>query len=163
MDYRYIEELALKSKADDMKSKEKLIEEFKPLIMKISQRTFIYGYTSYDIENECYSILSSCLDSYKSENHRFVAFATISLKNNINYILRKSIKHKSSEGKEALILDDALDMLMTGSQDIEVNPVNSYINSFEKPFFIPTLAVSIAFFSTPFSIPFFQLQDHIMF
>ena len=49
MDYRYIEELALKSKADDMKSKEKLIEEFKPLIMKISQRTFIYGYTSYDI------------------------------------------------------------------------------------------------------------------
>ena len=99
MDYRYIEELALKSKADDMKSKEKLIEEFKPLIMKISQRTFIYGYTSYDIENECYSILSSCLDSYKSENHRFVAFATISLKNNINYILRKSIKHKSSEGK----------------------------------------------------------------
>ena len=53
-----------------------------------------------------------------------------------------TVFNKSSEGKEALILDDALDMLMTGSQDIEVNPVNSYINSFEKPFFIPTLATS---------------------
>ena len=51
MDYDYIEKLVSDCKNGDKNSKEKLIEEFKPYIINISKRTFIYGYEFEDLMN----------------------------------------------------------------------------------------------------------------
>ena len=54
MNFEYIESLVTKSKNGDTLSKEKLAEEFRPLIFNISKRTFIDGYEIQDIQNQCY-------------------------------------------------------------------------------------------------------------
>ncbi|MBS5981405.1 MAG: sigma-70 family RNA polymerase sigma factor [Clostridium butyricum] len=124
MDYAYIENLVLKSKAHDINSKEKILEEFRPFIIRTSKNIFIDGYTFDDIVNECYKTLFACIKSYDSQTHRFVAYATISIKNNIHYLLRKSIKRRNSEGKEALVLDDSLKKAIDALTDDEKELIN---------------------------------------
>ena len=95
MDYDYIENLVILSKTGDEHSKEKLIEEFRPLIINLSKRTFIPGYEFDDIMNECYIALFKCISLYKTESHRFVAYATNGIKNSINDLIRKNVKSNS--------------------------------------------------------------------
>ncbi|GAA0077254.1 sigma-70 family RNA polymerase sigma factor [Clostridium sp. CTA-5] len=109
MDYNYIENLVRKSKDGDKLSKEKLIEEFRPFILNLSKRTFIDGYDLYDVQNECYKNLLKCLKSYNLEKHRFVAYATNGIKNNINDLIKRSKNRSSTEGYEALTLCDNLE------------------------------------------------------
>ncbi|NFI54974.1 sigma-70 family RNA polymerase sigma factor [Clostridium botulinum] len=109
MDLKYVEVLAKKSKHGDNLSKEKLIEEFRPFIRNLSRKTFIHGYDKYDIENECYKNLFKCLNSYNLEKHRFVAYATNGIKNNLNDLIKRSKNRDNSEGSSALILSDNLE------------------------------------------------------
>ncbi|MCS6110971.1 sigma-70 family RNA polymerase sigma factor [Clostridium botulinum] len=109
MDLKYVEMLAKKSKHGDNLSKEKLIEEFRPFIRNLSRKTFIHGYDKDDIENECYKNLFKCLNSYNLEKHRFVAYATIGIKNNLNDLIRKTKNRDNSEGSSALTLTDNLE------------------------------------------------------
>ncbi|MDU1004431.1 MAG: sigma-70 family RNA polymerase sigma factor [Clostridium butyricum] len=92
MDYNYIDNLVRLSKTGDEYSKEKLVDEFKPFIINISKKAFIHGYEFEDIMNECYIALFKCISLYKIEMHRFVAYATNGIKNNINDLIRKNIK-----------------------------------------------------------------------
>ena len=105
MDYNYIENLVRLSKAGDKYSKEKLIEEFRPFIINISKKTFIHGYEFEDIVNECYIALFKCISLYKIEMHRFVAYATNGIKNNINDLIRKNIKINKICGP-SIVLDN---------------------------------------------------------
>ncbi|NFI03480.1 sigma-70 family RNA polymerase sigma factor [Clostridium botulinum] len=109
MDLKYVEMLAKESKHGDNLSKEKLIEEFRPFIKNLSRKTFIHGYDKDDIENECYKNLFKCLNSYNLEKHRFVAYATNGIKNNLNDLIRKTKKRDNSEGSLALTLTDNLE------------------------------------------------------
>lgn len=109
MNYRHIESLVKKAKEKDKDAKEELIREFKPMILNIAKRTFIDGYEFYDIKNECYMTLLKCVNMYDIDNHRFVAYATNAIKNNIRHMIRKSKKRSSAEGIEALILTDNLE------------------------------------------------------
>ncbi|MBY6836769.1 sigma-70 family RNA polymerase sigma factor [Clostridium botulinum] len=109
MDLKYVEMLAKKSKNGDNLSKEKLIEEFRPFIKNLSRKTFIHGYDKDDIENECYKNLFKCLNSYNLEKHRFVAYATIGIKNNLNDLIRKTKNRNNAEGASALTLTDNLE------------------------------------------------------
>ncbi len=109
MDFKYVEMLAKKSKDGDNLSKEKLIEEFRPFIRNLSRKTFIHGYDKDDIENECYKNLFKCLNSYNLEKHRFVAYATNGIKNNLNDLIRKTKNRDNSEGSSTLILSDNLE------------------------------------------------------
>lgn len=93
MNYNHIENLVRLSKAGDKYSKEELVKEFKPFIINISKKTFINGYEFEDIMNECYKSLFQCISLYRTENHRFVAYATNGIKNNINDLIRKHIKN----------------------------------------------------------------------
>ena len=106
MDYDYIEKLVSDCKNGDKNSKEKLIEEFKPYIINISKRTFIYGYEFEDLMNECCTILLRCVSLYNMESHRFVAYATNGIKNSINDIICRSVKNSRTCGASALPLDD---------------------------------------------------------
>lgn len=109
MDYGYIENLVSSSKLGDEKSKELLVNEFKPFIINLSKKTFINGYDKYDIQSECYKILFYCLDRYNTESHKFVGYAINAIKNQLSSLIKKSINRSSSEGNEALFLYENLE------------------------------------------------------
>jgi len=120
VDYECIEKLVNAAKAGDTKAKENLVMEFTPLINSISRRTFIHGYEACDIKNECFTTLFKCISKYKIDNHRFVAYATNSIKNNINYLIRESIKRNALDGFMSLSLDDKLiDFLPSATYSID--------------------------------------------
>lgn len=109
MDYNEIEKLVSAAKARNKLANELLAEEFKPFILNLSKKIFINGYDRQDIQNECYKILFNCVSVYNLEKHRFVAYATNSIKNNMNDLIKKSQNRRSSEGFEALTLSDNLE------------------------------------------------------
>lgn len=102
MDYGYIEYLIISTKEGNRISLEKLIDEFTPLIKKLSRTTFISNFTREDIEQECYLSLLKCIEKYNPKMHRFVGYATIGIKNNLNYLIRKNLNYKALNGEEAL-------------------------------------------------------------
>ena len=111
--------LVTKCKNGDTLSKEKLAEEFRPLIFNISKRTFIDGYEIQDIQNQCYETLFKCVSLYNLEKHRFVAYATNSIKNNINDLIKRIKIRSSTEGNDALSLHDDVEKDLP-SQDISL-------------------------------------------
>lgn len=76
MNFDYIENLVRRCKNNDEAAKEKLADEFKPLIYNISKKTFVDGYSIYDIQQECYKSLFKSVSMYNLEKHRFVAYTT---------------------------------------------------------------------------------------
>jgi len=106
MNFEYIETLVTNCKNGDSISKEKLVEEFKPLILNISKKTFIDGYEIYDLHNECFTTLFKCVSVYNLEKHRFVAYATNSIKNNINDLIKRIKTRSATEGNAALSLHE---------------------------------------------------------
>ncbi|OOP74675.1 sigma-70 family RNA polymerase sigma factor [Clostridium beijerinckii] len=104
MDFNYIEVLVIKCKNNDETAKEKLVAEFKPLIYNISKRTFIDGYNMYDIQQECFESLFKSVSMYNIKKHRFVAYATNAIKNNIKDLIKRIKSRSSTEGNEALSL-----------------------------------------------------------
>src|SRR5471030_1860774 len=106
MNFEYIEELVTKCKNGDALSKEKLAEEFRPLIFNISKKTFIHGYAIHDIQNEGYKTLFNCVSLYNSEKHRLVAYASNSIRNNINDLIRRIKIRSATEGNDALSLHE---------------------------------------------------------
>ena len=104
MNFEYIEELVTKCKNNDEPSKEKLAAEFKPFILNLSKRTFIDRYEAQDIQNQCYETLFKCVSLYSLEKHRFVAYATNSIKNNLNDLIKRVIIRNSTDGNDSLSL-----------------------------------------------------------
>ncbi|WP_160688202.1 sigma-70 family RNA polymerase sigma factor [Clostridium sp. C2-6-12] len=120
MDYEYIENLVIASKSGNQKAKETLALEFTPLINSICRRTFIYGYERSDIRNECFTTLFYCVHKYKLEAHRFIAYATNGIKNNINDLIKKTVKQNGLNNFLTLSLyDDALDFLPSNENNLE--------------------------------------------
>ncbi|WP_297429880.1 sigma-70 family RNA polymerase sigma factor [Clostridium sp.] len=106
MDFNYIETLVTKCKNNNEEAKEKLAAEFRPFIYNISKRTFIDGYNQHDVIQECYQSLFKSASMYNLEKHRFVAYATNAIKNNINDLIKKIKTRSSTEGNDALSLHD---------------------------------------------------------
>ncbi len=104
MNFEYIEYLVTNCKNGDKLSKEKLAEEFRPLIFNISKRTFIDRYEMHDIQNQCYETLFKCVTLYNLEKHRFVAYATNAIKNNINDLMKRIQTRSYTDGNAALSL-----------------------------------------------------------
>ena len=119
MNFEYIESLVTNSKNGDTISKEKLAEEFRPLIFNISKKTFIDGYEIYDIQNQCYETLFKCITLYNLEKHRFVAYATNSIKNNINDLIKRIKIRSATEGNDALSLHEDVEKDLP-SEDISL-------------------------------------------
>ena len=106
MDFNYIEALVTKCKNNDEATKEKLSAEFRPFIYNISKRTFIDGYNTHDIMQECYQSLFKSVSMYNLEKHRFVTYATNAIKNNMNDLIKRIKTRSSTEGSDALSLHD---------------------------------------------------------
>ncbi len=119
MNFKYIEKLVTDCKNGDKLSKEKLAEEFRPLIFNISKRTFIDRYGIQDVQNECYQTLFKCVSLYNLERHRFVAYATNAIKNNINDLVKRIKTRRATEGNDALSLHEDVEKDLP-SQDISL-------------------------------------------
>ena len=112
MDYEDIENLVKEAKLHNKKAKEMLAQEFTPFILNLSKKSFINSYELADIQNECYKTLFKCIEVYNLEKHRFAAYATIAIKNQINVLIRNSIKRASGDGPNAFILDDKYENIL---------------------------------------------------
>lgn len=117
MDYKYIESLLLSAKNGDTYSIEKLTEEFTPLIKSLCNKTYLTNYTKEDLQEECYLTLLKCIKTYNPESHRFVAYATNAIKNNLNYLIRKNLKHKEITSQDCLTSTGSLDDLNLSSRN----------------------------------------------
>ena len=117
MDYKYIESLLLSAKNGNIFSVEKLTEEFTPLIKSLCNKTYLTNYTKEDLQEECYLTLLKCIKTYKPESHRFVAYATNAIKNNLNYLIRKNLIHRELTSQDCLTSTGALEHLNLSSRD----------------------------------------------
>lgn len=117
MDYNYIESLVLSTKEGDAISKEKLLAEFKPFILTLSKKTFIKGYDFYDIKNECYLSLLKAIKMYDPKKHRFVAYATMAIKRNMYFLIKKTKTNTQTAISESLTFTGDLDSLNLESDD----------------------------------------------
>ena len=124
MDYKVVENLAILAKNNDEKAKEDLVKEFKPLIDGFSRKIFIHGFEYEDIVNEAYITLFKCIKMYNPDSHRFVGYAVNAIKNNLNYLIEKSIKRKYSEGLSAYTLTDKLENVLECEEDILENKLS---------------------------------------
>lgn len=111
MNYNTIEELVILAKNNNIAAKEKLIEEFRPFIINLASKTYIHGYDNLDIQNECYQLLFKSLKKYDVKKHRFVAYATITIKNGIYLLIRNSLNHSKTDGSSSLTFDGDLENL----------------------------------------------------
>lgn len=112
MDLNYVEELVIKAKKGDMKAKEEILESFRPFIFNLTKKTFIYGYDHFDINNECYTYLLGAIEKYDVSKHRFVSYATNSIKNNLCVLLQRSLRRSNSEGSKKLSFDEIIDSML---------------------------------------------------
>ena len=120
MNFNYIECLVAKAKNGDVSSKEIIFKEFRPMILNISKRTFVHGYDFSDIEHECYATLLKCIKIYDLDKKRFVAYATMAIKNTCN--------RSSCEGSEALILNGTLEhVLQSNNESVDVQVTDSIL------------------------------------
>lgn len=117
MDYKYIESLLLSAKNGDIPSIEKLTEEFTLLIKSLCNKTYLTNYTKEDLQEECYLTLFKCIKTYNPESHRFVAYATNAIKNNLNYLIRKNLIHKEITSQDCLTSTGSLDDLNLSSRN----------------------------------------------
>ena len=117
MNYKHIESLLLSAKYGDIFSVEKLTEEFTPLIKSLCNKTYLSNYSKEDLQEECYLTLLKCIKTYNPESHRFVAYATNAIKNNLNYLIRKNLKHKEITSQDCLTSNGYLEDLNLSSKD----------------------------------------------
>lgn len=109
MNFDYIEELVIKCRKDDNNSKERLAAEFKPLILNLAKKSYVHGYTFYDLQNECYSTLFYCVKKYHIESHRFVSYATRAIKNNLYDLIKRNKSRSIIEGSDSLAFTEDID------------------------------------------------------
>ena len=99
--------------------------QFTPLILNLSKKSFVNSYEFADIKNECYHTLFKCLSLYNPDKHRFVAYATNSIKNSVKLLIRNSIRRNRSEGPEAFVLNGKLENTISCNlEDFDVVMLN---------------------------------------
>lgn len=111
MNFNNIEDLVRLAKNNNTTAKENLIMEFKPFILNLSKRTFIDGYDFHDIENECYHLLLKSITRYDIKRHRFVAYATSTIKNGISLLIRNSLRRAKTDSSDSLTFDGDIENL----------------------------------------------------
>ncbi len=117
MNYKNIESLLLSAKNGDIPSIEKLTQEFTPLIKSLCSKAHLTNYTKEDLENECYLTLLKSIQKYNPSKHRFVAYATNAIKNNLNYLIRKNLIHKEITSQDCLTSTGSLEHLNLSSRN----------------------------------------------
>lgn len=127
MDYEKIENLVVRAKSFDKEATLDLITEFTPLMKSLSRKTHISNYAYEDINQECVISLLKCIKKYNLETHRFVAYATNGIKNNLNYLIRKNLVHREITSQDSLTPTGSLEDLNIGvAEEIDLNLIDEH-------------------------------------
>jgi len=127
MDYEKIENLVVRAKSFDKEATLDLITEFTPLMRSLSRKTHISNYAYEDINQECVISLLKCIEKYNLETHKFVAYATNGIKNNLNYLIRKNLVHREITSQDSLTPTGSLEDLNIGvAEEIDLNLIDEY-------------------------------------
>ena len=119
------QELLLVAKTDEM-AVEKLLVDYKPLVCKIARQYFLIGGDIDDLVQEGMIGLYKAIRTYdKKKNTKFITFATLCIKRQMQTAVRKSTSQKSSLYLE-LFNDDMIDLIDTISE--KENPEEKVIS-----------------------------------
>lgn len=133
MDLNKIEELVVKAKAGDVDAKEEILISFRPFILNLCKKTYIYNFDFNDLLSECYQYLLHAIDVYDVNKHRFVAYGTSAIKNNLNHLIKVSANRNKIDGYEKFSYIDDYDTIIDDNFEIDKNLMNedikNYINS----------------------------------
>lgn len=87
-----LKELVIKAKANNIDAKEEILSRFKPFIIKQCNKIYLKDYTFDDLVQTSYISLLNAIKKFDINNDNFTAYATISIKNNLNYLIRQKAK-----------------------------------------------------------------------
>lgn len=88
-----IDILVERAKDGDKEALEKVVENFKPFVIKTAVGIYIIGYDMEDLIQEgCISIINAVRLYNKNKCSNFVAYVTNAVKNNFYYAIRKAAK-----------------------------------------------------------------------
>lgn len=107
-----VEKLAILAQCGEETAKEEIVREFTPFILNLCKKTYLNGFDFQDIQNECYASLFKALKRYNPEKHRFVAYATITIKNSLIALIKKSKRRDRTDNSSTLILTDNLEHVL---------------------------------------------------
>ncbi|NLK96295.1 MAG: hypothetical protein GX275_14090 [Clostridiales bacterium] len=142
MNINLLESLVKKAKNGDKQSKEVILKEFTPLIVNLSKNIHIPGFDYYDINNECYlSLLKaiSCYEFKKSNDSKFVFYATSTIKKNLYYLIEKNIKISRPNGEDYLEFNEEIDI----NQKFSTNNIEDYLKEINNKDFINEIVSSL--------------------
>lgn len=117
-----IEFLVKKSKEGDLKSKEELLNRFKPYIIKKAREIYIKNYDIDDLIQIGNISIIKAIDKYNLDKGNFVSYVTFAINNNFNYEIRRMSKTRYDSSLNKTI-DDNLEIIdiIAWKENIEEN------------------------------------------
>lgn len=115
-----IEFLVKKSKDGDLKSKEELLNRFRPYIIKKAREIYIKNYDIDDLIQIGDISIIKAIDKYNIDKGNFVSYVTFAINNNFNYEIRKMSKTRCDSSLNKIV-DDNLEIIdiITCEENIE--------------------------------------------
>lgn len=91
-----INELVALAKQGNEKAFESIMKKLEPFIYKNVHSIYVKGYDDDDLKQLCYMALMRAIDKFDlDKNSNFTSYAMISIKNALNYLVRR--KHRNNE------------------------------------------------------------------
>lgn len=87
-----LKELIIRAKSNNKNAKETLLNKFRPFIIKHCMRVYLKDYTFDDLVQICYISLLNAIEKFDINNGNFTSYATITIKNNLNYLIRQKAR-----------------------------------------------------------------------
>lgn len=98
--YEKIEELVIKAKAGDQVAFEELLKSFRNFINKQIRLIYVNGYEEEDLIQVGNIAIFKSVNSYDITKGNFTSYVTLAIKNNLNYLIRSSAKHRFNASLE---------------------------------------------------------------
>jgi RNA polymerase sporulation-specific sigma factor len=134
MNYNEVEACVISAKAGSQEHLIKLLEHFKPFILKTAKSFHIRNHDAYDLLQIGYVALINAVGKYRTGSHTFTSYAFNTIKNTFRYTGRKNSRcsqelslniQADTEGEAATEFIDCL----RADTDVEEEVINSHMQS----------------------------------
>jgi RNA polymerase sigma factor, sigma-70 family len=92
MNHFEIEACVIRAKNGNKAELLKLLEQYKPYIIKEASKYNIPGWDLYDLIQSSYITLIHAVEKYKKGSNRFGSYAFTAISNNLRYVARENLK-----------------------------------------------------------------------
>jgi RNA polymerase sporulation-specific sigma factor len=107
MNYHEIETCVIRAKAGSQEDLLKLLEKFKPFIIKTAKQFFIRNHDIYDMLQIGYVAIINAVSKYRTGSHTFTCYAFNSIKNAFRMAARKSLGHSEELSLNIQVAEDS--------------------------------------------------------